>query len=287
MGTPGQVPLHPRSGGVGHNQPVPGLKNQTFCTVSGAAGQPRRKQKQTKTKGEAEFPPAETKTDPPETQQNIFETPHIYSTKKRRNTERGIRKEDTIRKRNTRRSLKRHVARRIRRAESSKAHRAQDPVGDFTQTVKPRPFIAYMERLNFATLNAQGINKLEGRLLIEKYMDTHNLDVMFIQDTRVIHNQKERTNTYTWFNSGENPIYKQKPFSSGVAFVVRNTYLNYIKEITPVNDRIIVLTLYATMPITLISAYAPTADKTTEQKEKFYKPLIKEIEKQKEKDQYT
>jgi len=43
------------------------------------------------------------------------------------------------------------------------------------------------------------------------------------------------------------------------------------------------MTLYAAMPITFISAYAPTADKTTEQKEKFYKPLIKEIEKAKKK----
>ena len=51
-----------------------------------------------------------------------------------------------------------------------------------------------------------------------------------------------------------------------------------MKEITPVSDRIITMTLYAAMPITFMSAYAPTADKTTEQKEKFYKPLIREIE---------
>ena len=41
------------------------------------------------------------------------------------------------------------------------------------------------------SLNAQGINKAEARILIEKYMDKHNIDFMFVQDTRIPHNQRE------------------------------------------------------------------------------------------------
>jgi len=270
--SPGAVPLHPRSGGVGQTLPVTGQSLSTDCAVRGAAGQPRRTQKQKqKQKQKQQFPPAETKT-----------SPHGNPDAKKRNTKRGIRKEETIGIRNRKRSMKRNIARRLKRAGVPMARRAQDPAGDSTQ-VKPRHNIAYMENLILATLNAQGVNKLEGRLLIEKYMDLHNIDIMMLQDTKLKFNQKERKNKYTWFNSGENPLYVQKPFSSGVAFVIRNTFLNYVKEITPVNDRIITLTLYATMPITFISVYAPTADKTTEQKEQFYKALIKEIEKAKKK----
>jgi len=273
VGSAGTVPLHPRSGGVGH-QPVTGHQKLNHGAFTGAAGQPRRTQKTDKTqKRITKYPPAETKTGPHGNPDTHF---------KRRNTKRGIRKEETKGIRNRKRSLKRNIARRLHRSGVPMALRAQDPLGVSTKA-KTRDTIAYMELLHLATLNAQGINKLEGRLLIEKYMDQHNIDVMFVQDTKVKFNQKERKTKYTWFNSGENPIYSQKPFSSGVAFVIRNTYLNYIKEITPVNDRIITMTLYAAMPITFISAYAPTADKTTEQKEKFYKPLIKEIEKAKKK----
>jgi len=100
-------------------------------------------------------------------------------------------------------------------------------------------------------------------------MDKENIDFMFLQDTRLIFNQKERRNKYTWFNSGENPMYKQKPFSSGVAFVVRNTYLNYIKDIMQINDRMITLTLKCILPVTLICVYAPTADKDLRLKEAF------------------
>ena len=67
-------------------------------------------------------------------------------------------------------------------------------------------------------------------MLIERYMDLHNIDIMMVQDTRLKYNQNERKTKYTWFSSGETPFYAQEPFSSGVAFVIRNTYLNYVKR---------------------------------------------------------
>ena len=54
-------------------------------------------------------------------------------------------------------------------------------------------------------------------------------------------------------------------------------------RLTQVNDRIITITLDAITPIALISVYAPPSERTTKEKEEFYKALYKEWQSHKSK----
>jgi exonuclease III len=59
----------------------------------------------------------------------------------------------------------------------------------------------------------------------------------------------------------------------GVAIVIANSLLNTILDVQPISSRCIAMTLNQAAPITIISAYGPTAQYTAEKKEKFYQEL--------------
>ena len=53
---------------------------------------------------------------------------------------------------------------------------------------------------------------------------------------------------------------------AGVAIVINNELLNYIKEIEPINDRIMTIAFAGTLPTTFVCNYSPTAKATEEEK---------------------
>ena len=85
---------------------------------------------------------------------------------------------------------------------------------------------------------------------------------------------------YTFYFSG-NPENKNAAGDvhhythAGVGIVINNELLNYIKEIEPINDRIMSITLGYTVPITIICNYSRTATEghTFEQKTEHYDKL--------------
>ena len=98
-----------------------------------------------------------------------------------------------------------------------------------------------------------------------------------MQETHVNMNVREmRKSGYTWFFGGDvdNPL-KGQHTEAGVAIVIHRDLSNYIWDIDPISDRIITITLGYSIPISFISAYAPTSAADTETKEKFYNTVEK------------
>ena len=101
--------------------------------------------------------------------------------------------------------------------------------------------------------------------MVEEWMGKRKIQIAEIQETRQTINSVENRTNYKWFHSGEKNGEEGSRYA-GVAFIVHNELLNYIKGIEPINDRIIVLTLGYAVEITIINAYAPTADKREAEK---------------------
>ena len=106
-------------------------------------------------------------------------------------------------------------------------------------------------------------------------MGKRNINIAGIQETHQTINSWENRKNYKWFHSGEENG-KEGSRHAGVAFIVHNELLNYIKDIEPINDRMIVLTLGYAMEITIINAYAPTAEHEEEVNKIFYDELEKQ-----------
>ena len=135
-----------------------------------------------------------------------------------------------------------------------------------------------MEKDNYlGSHNVQGIKKGGKREMVEEWMGKRNIKIAGIQDTHQTINSVENRNNYKWFHSGEKNGEEGSRYA-GVAFVVHNELLNYIKDIEPINDRMIVLTLGYAMEITITNAYAPTADKSEAEKKQFYDELEKTVQ---------
>ena len=109
-------------------------------------------------------------------------------------------------------------------------------------------------------------------------MGDRGIKIAGIQETHQTVNSIERRKNYKWFYSGEKGG-KEGSRYAGVAFVVHNEMLNYIKDIEPINDRMMILTIGYSMETTIIDAYAPTADKDEEVKKEFYDELEKQYNK--------
>ena len=90
-------------------------------------------------------------------------------------------------------------------------------------------------------------------------MGKRNIKISGIQETHQTINSVEHRKNYKWFHPGEENG-KEGSRHAGVAFIVHNELLNYIKDIEPINERITVLPLGYAMELTIINAYAPTAD---------------------------
>ena len=96
--------------------------------------------------------------------------------------------------------------------------------------------------------------------------------------TYVKQNTREVRKGFTWYFSGENKTGRE--WTAGVAIIVETSYVKYIEDIEPINDRIMHITIRGTMPITLICVYIPQAARTTEEKEEVYEELEKSLRKE-------
>ncbi len=63
--------------------------------------------------------------------------------------------------------------------------------------------------------------------------------------------------------------------------MIENKYVQYIKDIEPISDRIIRIMLKGTMPTTMIGAYMPQAGRAEEDRDKAYEELSKVVRKYK------
>ena len=135
---------------------------------------------------------------------------------------------------------------------------------------------SYGKTIKVATINVRGINKAGKREEIETWMKKNNVQIVALQETRIKTNSRESRKEFTWYFSGENG---RDTYTPGVGFVINNTYIQHVRDIEPINDRIIVLSLRHTPDLTLISAYMPQAGRPSEEKETTYEQLNKEMQK--------
>ena len=84
--------------------------------------------------------------------------------------------------------------------------------------------------------------KVAKREEIEAWMGKRGIDILAIQETHIPTTHKEKRSKHTWYFSGEE---KQgdKGIHAGVAIVVKNELRNYVTHVTPINDRIMHITL--------------------------------------------
>lgn len=102
-------------------------------------------------------------------------------------------------------------------------------------------------------------------------MRKKQIKIAVINETRKDQIDKEIRKKFTWYHSGnDGKIYKkgERPYA-GVTIVVDNEYANYVLDVIPISDRIIILRLNADLPITIVGIYNYTAKASTEEKESY------------------
>ena len=108
---------------------------------------------------------------------------------------------------------------------------------------------------------------------VEQWLTRTKTDCAGVQETYIGANKQTTNQNYTWYYSGN----KQEHCRHGVAFVIRNELKNYIKDIIPINERIMVVKFEGTIDMNIVIAYSPTAAAETIEKDSFYKSLRNEM----------
>ncbi|CAH2045036.1 unnamed protein product, partial [Iphiclides podalirius] len=98
-----------------------------------------------------------------------------------------------------------------------------------------------------------------------------NVDIAALQETRIEDEGSIREVNYTFFWKGKSASENRE---HGVGFAIHNHLLNAITTPIGVSERIMILRLKTKCGfVTLISAYAPTLNSTSENKDQFYDQL--------------
>ena len=124
---------------------------------------------------------------------------------------------------------------------------------------------------NISSLNIRGVKKPGVRDEVEQWMKKRQIAILGLQETRHNQNSKETRKQYTWFFSEEGA---RKEYTAGVGIVISNKYLKYIKDVEPITDRIMYVTLNAAVEINIVVVYMPTADRPQVEKQKAYEDLV-------------
>ena len=127
-------------------------------------------------------------------------------------------------------------------------------------------------------MNVRGLIAAEKKHEVEQWMEASKTEIMVLQETHVGDNRKDINEKYTWFYGG---VGEERTIREGVAVVIKNEMRNYVQDVVMVSERIIILKLRGTVPITVIGVYAPTALATEAKKTMFYKTLKNEARKAK------
>ena len=104
-------------------------------------------------------------------------------------------------------------------------------------------------------------------------MKENKIQILLLQETRGKHNSREARKTYTWYFSSENPTNPQ--FTTGVGIVIENRLAHHINKIIPYTDRLMMIQIEHTTPITIINTYCPQASRPSEEKEINYDAIEK------------
>ena len=138
------------------------------------------------------------------------------------------------------------------------------------------------------------------------WMDKRKIDILALQETHLKHSSTEgskaRTDTgervrkYTWyFSSTIDPAAVKKRAMmtraqlaasnpilglewAGVGIVLSPGAEKALRDVKPCGSRIMTATFHGPIPLTIISAYAPQAGRTTEEKDTFYQALDSAME---------
>ena len=73
-----------------------------------------------------------------------------------------------------------------------------------------------------------------------------------------------------WYFSGGELAAKGEPCYHGVGIIVKKELKSYILDVETISERLMTITLRGRIPITAVSAYAPTAIATAEDKDNVY-----------------
>lgn len=122
--------------------------------------------------------------------------------------------------------------------------------------------------LRIGTWNTQTLNKPGAfdNLLIEA--NKYSLDILTIQETRWIGEGSITKNNYTLLYGGTDK------HEFGTAFLIKNTYMNSIKDLKFINKRLSWIAIKGKFKtIYIINSHAPTEDKDNDIKEEFYSTL--------------
>ena len=109
-------------------------------------------------------------------------------------------------------------------------------------------------------------------------MRERDIDVLAIQESHIKENAREVRKRYTWFFGGAPVKSLHDRYSTGVGLIVKNGMVNNIREVRPVNDRLMTMTIMQTVPLNIINGYAPHAERPDEEKDMFYESLAGEVE---------
>ena len=184
-----------------------------------------------------------------------------------------------MKRRNISRSKKRNIARRLRRITI-----ATGPLGAQAQEPQAQAKIRFRlkREIYIATLNVRGMVEERNvkQLEIETWMTKHRIDVCAIQETHVGDSSKQTRQFFTWYYSGGK---RGGTIHEGTAFVIKNELLKYVHDAVPINERVQTIIFKGAIPISIITAYAPTAAATDQLKEHFYNKLTQATKKSKSK----
>ena len=93
--------------------------------------------------------------------------------------------------------------------------------------------------------------------MIELWMKENEIDIACIQEAHIETKQRETRKEYTWFMSGEKNARGVE--HAGVGITIRSKWQNLTEDISPINSRIMHMTIRHTTPITILATYAPQA----------------------------
>lgn len=128
--------------------------------------------------------------------------------------------------------------------------------------------------ITFGTWNVRSMFEPGKLHNINQEIQRLNVDILGISETRWTDSGSFPTNNGMIYYSGNNDI-NHRNHRNGVAVIVSKRLLPFIRNFTPVSDRLIFLQLQinATVKLNILQTYAPTADKSDEEIESFYQQI--------------
>ena len=156
----------------------------------------------------------------------------------------------------------------------------------------------YMNKVKIATINIRGFKEVEKQEYVMNCMDKHQIDILALQETYVNTNSKMKRGKYTFFHStdvtdedrtrakqimgkgkgqrkGQHRLGNQPDQERhGVAFIVKNSILPIIEDITQIDGRNISIKIRDHhSKILFVNTYAPHSGYELEVKEKHFQKL--------------